>query len=68
MASQKVTCPIINDVEPAETVAVAVTVVPRCNDVIGAPLEVSESEVEVTVCGPTTVTGTVVLAVNPQLV
>jgi hypothetical protein len=45
---------------------VAVTVVPRCTDVIGVPLEVSEREVEVADCGPTTVTGTVVLAVNPQ--
>ena len=66
MASQKFTRPVVNDVEPAETVAVAVTVVPRFTDVIGAPLAVSESEVEVTDCGPTTVTGTVVLAVNPQ--
>jgi hypothetical protein len=68
VASQKFTCPVVNDVGPAETVAVAVTVVPRFIDVIGAPLEVSESAVEVTVCGPTTVTGTVVLAVNPQQV
>jgi hypothetical protein len=68
VASQKFTCPVVNDVEPVETIAVAVTVVPRFTDVIGAPLAVSESEVEVTVCGPTTVTGTVVLAVNPQQV
>jgi hypothetical protein len=68
VASQKFTCPVVNDVEPVETVAVAVTVVPRFTDVIGAPLAVSESEVEVTDCGPTTVTGTVVLAVNPQQV
>jgi hypothetical protein len=68
VASQKFTCPVVNDVEPAETVALAVTAVPRLIDVIGVPLEVRESEVEVTVCGPITVTGIVVLAVNPQQV
>jgi hypothetical protein len=56
VASQKLTCPIVSEVDPALTVAVSATAVFEATDVIGEPPEVIASVVDVSVDVVLTVT------------
>ena len=55
MASQKLTCPVVNAVEPALTAAVSVTGVPDATDVAALPDAVTVRVVEVVAAAGLTV-------------